>query len=166
MMVELSTREVGMSPALEHPAALPKPSQRRVPTPVKRVGYLVAAAINGVLLWVAHQLLDWGWPAFLTDDFELVLGLVTASFVASIVANLALAVHHRGRFRALADLVTAAFALAVGLRLWEVFPFDFTGTTTDWSGPVRVALGVGIAATGIAIVANLVKLITGSGDDA
>jgi hypothetical protein len=159
--VEPSTREVDVSSVLNRPPASPEQPQQRVPTPAKRAGFVVAAAMNGVMLWVVHQLLDWGWPAFLTDDFELVLGLVTASLIASIVANLALAIHHRGRFRAFADLVTAAFALAVGLRMWEVFPFDFTGYVTDWSGLVRVALGLGIAAIVIAIVANLVKLVTG-----
>jgi len=155
-----------MSSALDRPAAPSKPARRGVPTPVKRVGFLVAAAVNGLLLWVVHQLLDWGWPGFLTDDFERVLGLVTASLVASIVVNLALAIHHGVRFRAFADGVTAAFALAVGLRMWTVFPFDFTGYATDWSGLVRVALGLGIAATGIAIIANLVKLVTGAEDGA
>lgn len=159
--VEVSTREVGMSSALERTQDAPPP---RVPTPVKRFGYLLAAALNGALLWVAHQLLEWGWPGFLTEDLDLVLGLITASLVASIVVNLALAVHHRGRVRALADLVTTAFALAVGLRLWEVFPFDFTGYATDWSTPLRVLLGVGIAATGIAIIANLVTLVAGPDD--
>lgn len=154
-----------MASALEgSPAAAHQP--RRVPTSAKRFGYLVAAAMNGVMLWVAHRLLDWGWPGFLTNDFERVIGLVTASFIASIAVNLALAVHPSGRLRPFADLVTAAFALAVGLRMWEVFPFDFTGYATDWTGLVRVALGVGIALTGIAIIANLAQLVTGSRGDA
>jgi hypothetical protein len=164
--VDLSIPEVGMSSELEASSAPPQQPHRLVPTPAKRVGYLVAAALNGVMLWAVHQLLDWGWPGFLTADFEQVLGLVTASFIAGIVVNLALAVHDRGRSRAFADLVTAAFALAVGVRMWEVFPFDFAGYATDWSGPMRVALGVGIAATGIAIIVNLVKVVTGSDDDA
>lgn len=153
-----------MSSALDRAPAPPEPARRGVPTPVKRIGFLVAAAVNGVMLWVAHQLLEWGWPAFLTADLERVLGLVTASFVASIVLNLALAVHHGVRFRAFVDGVTAGFALSVGLRMWAVFPFDFSGYATDWSTVVRVALGLGIAATGIAIIANLVKLVTGAED--
>jgi hypothetical protein len=36
-----------------------------------------------------------------------VLGIVTTSFVADIAMDLVLAVHHRGRVRALADVVTA-----------------------------------------------------------
>lgn len=155
-----------MSSALDRPPAPTDPPHRGVPTPVRRIGFLAAAAVNAVLLWGSHQLLDWGWPGFLTADFALVLGLVTASFIASIVLNLALAIHHGVRFRAFADGVTAAFALAVGLRMWAVFPFDFTGYSTDWTTVVRVAIGLGIAATGIAIIANLVKLITGAGDGA
>jgi hypothetical protein len=151
-----------MSSVLERPVEPPERPPLRVPTPVRRFGYVVAAGVNGLLLWVVHRLLDWQWPAFLTVDFELVLGVVTASFIASIVVNLALAVHHPVRARALADLVTAAFALAVGLRMWEVFPFDFAGYATDWSRFVEVALVVGIVAAGIAIVASLIRLIIGS----
>lgn len=151
-----------MSTALQRSEARPDQPRLRVPTPAKRIGYLIAAALNALMLWVAHQLLDWGWPGFLTDDFELVLGFATASFIANIVANLGLAVRYHGCAPPLADLVTAAFALAVGLRMWAVFPLDFTGYATDWSGWVRVALVTGIVASGIAIIVNLAKLITGS----
>ena len=154
-----------MSSVLQRPAAPTHEPQLRAPTHVRRIGYVIAAAANVVLLWVAHQLLDWGWPAFLTEGFEEVLGLVTASFIASIVVNLALAVHHGARFRALTDIVTAAFAMAVGLRLWDVFPFDFTGYETDWSPYLHVGFIVVIAAIGIAIVVNLVKLVACSADD-
>ena len=82
-----------MSSALRR-SSVPPQQQRRVATPARRFGYLVAAAMNGVMLWVAHRLLDWGWPGFLTDGFALVLGLVTASLIAGIVVNLALAIHH------------------------------------------------------------------------
>lgn len=149
-----------MSSVLERPSTRPPQPKLRVPTPVRRLGYVVAAIANGVLLWVAHQLLDWGWPGFLTTDFELVLGLVTASFVASIVVNLALAAYPRPQLRVLTDLVTAAFGLAVALRMWEVFPFDFAGYARDWSGLAHLALVVGIIATAIALLANLIRLAT------
>lgn len=155
-----------MSSELQRRPAPPEQPRRRVSTRAKRFGYVLAAVVNGVMLWAAHQLLDWGWPGFLTDDFELMLGLVTASFIASIAVNLALAVHHRGRVRSLADIVTAAFGLAVGLRTWEVSPFDFSGYATDWSSFVHVALVIGIAATGIALIVNLVKFVASSEHDA
>ena len=152
-----------MSSVLERPPAPPQRRQLTVPASVRRVGHTVAAGINLVLLWVAHQLLDWGWPGFLTRDFDQVLGVVTASLIASIVVNLALALvlHHHGRFRAFTDLVTAAFALAVGVRMWEVFPFDFSGHDHDWATLLQVALVAGVVACGIAILANLVKLLVG-----
>ena len=43
-------------------------------------------------------------------------------------------------------------------------PVNFAGYATDWSGPARVALGVGIGASGLAIIANLVTLVTGPHD--
>lgn len=137
---------------------------RGTPTSASRVGHLLAAAGNVVLLWVSHQLLDWGWPGFLTDEFAGVLGLVTASFVASILVNLALVVHDKGRFEVLTEIITTWFALAVSLRLLDVFPFDFTGHATDWSGAVHGVLILLIAVTGVAMVVNLVRLVAGTDD--
>ena len=39
----------------------------------RRFGYLVAIGVNLVLLYVVNNLLEWGVPEFLTDDFERVL---------------------------------------------------------------------------------------------
>lgn len=132
------------------------------PTAVRRVGYTFAVAVNVVMLWAVHQLLRWEWPGFLTDDLEAVLPLVTVSFVASIVVNLLFLVRDRGRFRSLCDLVTAAIGVAVALRTWEVFPFDFTDYAQDWSWLVRAFLAVALVGTSIAVVVNLVKLVRGT----
>ena len=140
---------------------LPATPALRPPTAAERFGYLVAIGVNAVMLWMAHQLLGWQWPSFLTVEFERVLGLLTASFVVSMVVNAAFLAHNRGRFRALCDLITAAFGLAVGARMWVVFPFDFTGYARDWSWLARLALIVGIVGTAIAVVVNLVKLVRG-----
>jgi hypothetical protein len=125
----------------------------------RRFGYLVAIVGHAVMLWIAHHLLEWQWPGFLTDDFVGVLGLISASLIAGMVVNAGFLLHDRGRFRALGDLVTAAFALAVSLRLWSVFPFDFSAYDTDWSWLLRVGLAVGIGGTVVAMIAHVVKLI-------
>jgi hypothetical protein len=137
----------------------PAPSTRRPSAAARRFGYLVAIAAHVVMLWIAHRLLEWGWPGFLTEDFAVVLGVISASLVAGMVVNAGFVLHDEGRFRALGDLVTAAFALAVSLRLWSVFPFDFTGYETDWSWLLRAGLAVGIGGTVIAIIVQLVRLI-------
>jgi hypothetical protein len=125
----------------------------------QRFGYIVAVSVNAALLWVAHGLLDWGWPAFLTDDFNEVLGLLSASLIAGMVSNAAFIIHDRGRFRAAADLVTTALGLAVTVRIWTVFPFDFSVHGQDWTWMVRALLVIAIVGTAIAIVTNLGKVI-------
>jgi hypothetical protein len=138
------------------------PSTKRRPSAAaRRFGYLVAIAVNAVMLWVVHQLLVWGWPGFLTAEFEQVLPLVSASLIAGMVVNAGFLLCDRGRCKPLGDLVNTAFGLAVSVRMWTVFPFDFTGYGTDWSWAFRVALVVGIAGTAIGVLVNLVKLVTG-----
>jgi hypothetical protein len=137
----------------------PAPSTRGPSATARRFGYLLAIGANAVALWIAHQLLAWQWPGFLTDDFAQVLGLVTASLIASMAVNAGFLVRDRGRVRALGDLVTAALGLAVSLRLWSVFPFDFSTYDTDWSWLFRVGLGVGIVGTVIAVIVQVVRLI-------
>jgi hypothetical protein len=141
-------------------ARVPAATDRRRPAPAtRRFGYVVAIVVNGAMLWVAHQLLGWGWPDFLTDDFGKVLWLLSASFVAGMVVNAGFLFYDRGRFRALGDLVTAVFGLLVSLRVWNVFPFEFAGYDNDWSWLFRTGLVVGIGGTVIAIMVNVVKLV-------
>ncbi len=138
------------------------PSAKRRPSAgVRRVGYLAAIAANAVALWVVHRLLVWGWPGFLTPAFEEVLPLVSASLIVSMLVNAGFVVRDQGRVKAFGDLLNAAFGVAVSLRMWTVFPFDFTGYGTDWTLAVRIALVVGIVATSIAVVVGLVKIIAG-----
>jgi hypothetical protein len=125
----------------------------------RRFGYLVAIVVNGIMIWVAHRLLDWQWPGFLTDDFDAVLWLLSASFVAGMVVNACFLLYDRGRFRAFGDLVTAAFGLAVTLRIWDVFPFEFSDYGTDWSWLFRAVLALGAFGTSVAILINVARLI-------
>jgi hypothetical protein len=139
----------------------PLPTSRH-PTAARRFGYLVAIAVNGVLLWIVNQLLDWQWPGFLTEDFAQVVGLVSASFVVGMVVNAGFLVVDRGRPRALGDLANAAIGFAVSVRTWDVFPFDFAGYGTDWTWLFRLLLAVGILGTLVAIVVNIGRLVTGN----
>lgn len=133
-------------------------SHAHVPVPVRRVGHLVAAALGIALLHVSRHLLAWGWPGFLTQDFDAVVGVVSASLVAGILCNLVLAVRDVGLPRVLAQLVTSGVAVVVGLRLLEVFPFDFSGYATDWSRLVRGGLMFVIAAAGLGLIGTIIRL--------
>ena len=62
--------------------------RRARPSPAShRAGNIVPVAINAVMLWGAHRVLGWGWFPWLTQAWEQVLPLLTASLVAAIVVN-------------------------------------------------------------------------------
>lgn len=149
-----------MSSVLERPPTVPVSAPLDVTPTVRRLGHVLVAVTNVVLLWVAHQVLGWGWPGFLTTDVELVMGLVTVVLLASMATSLALAFRPPARVRLLAELVRVGFVLALALRLLEVFPFDFTSHATDWSGLLRPSLIIGIAAAVVAMVVKLVRLLS------
>lgn len=139
-------------------AHAPAPASTR-PTTARRVGHGLSIAINAVMLWAVHRLLDWGWPGFLTEDFGRVLPILSLSLVAGMLASGCFLVRDRGRVRALVDIVTGAIGIQVVLTLWRVFPFDFAGYGQDWSTIVRVLLVLGAVGTGIGIVVSIVRLV-------
>lgn len=127
----------------------------------RRFGYLLAAAINGLMLVGANVWPGWDVVPFLSAEFASVLPLVNTSIAVGLVANLVYVVDDRRRVKALGDLATTAVGLVVMVRLWEVFPFDFSGSTFDWELVARVLLGLGVVGSAIGIVVALVQLVTG-----
>jgi hypothetical protein len=143
-----------------------RPSTRRPPRGTRRFGYLLAAAINGGLIWVLVGSPGWRSAGFLTDDFARVVGWIVASLVAGIVVNLLYVVADPRWGKRLGDAVTAAFAAAALGRLWIVFPFVFSERWADWEGPFHVIVGVLCIATAIGVLANLAALVRSTVGDA
>jgi hypothetical protein len=85
--------------------------------------------------------------------------LVNLSLGVSIVANLVYLVYDPPWWRSLGEVLTTAVGLAVLVRLWQVFPFTFTGSI-DWSLVARVTLIVAIASSIVGIVVNLVTFLS------
>ena len=56
-------------------------------------------------------------------------------------------------------IITTAFATAVLLRLWRLFPFDYGDTSVDWELVTRAVLAVGLAGSAIALVAHGITLL-------
>jgi hypothetical protein len=124
----------------------------------RRFGYVVAAAVNALLLTLVNARPGWDAVPFLTDDTTLVLGAVNASITAGLVANLLYLLADPRRLRALGDAVTTTVGLYAMVKIWQVFPFD---VTDGWTTVLRVLLVVGIAGSGIAIVSALVRVVSG-----
>ena len=131
----------------------------RTPAPGRRGGYVIAIAMNAVGLWVTRRLLEWGWPRFLTDDFDELLPILTVSFVAGMVVNALFVVADPPRFKALCNLVTSVISLVVAVRTWQVFPFDFSSYAFDWTWVARVLIVIAAVGSGIAVVANLIGVV-------
>jgi hypothetical protein len=130
------------------------------PSPAaRRVGYLFAAAITAAMWWVINVWPGWEQLSFLTGQTRDVLWLVNVSLVASIGADLTYVVFDPPWFKALGDLVTTGISLVVTLRVWQVFPFDFSGYSFNWAALVRFILIVAVVGSIIGMTVQIVTLI-------
>jgi hypothetical protein len=129
----------------------------------RRVGYVVAVLVNAAVLYAVNVWPGWQALPFLTEDMRLVLGLVNASMLVSIVANMVYFVVDPRWLKALGDIVTTAVGIAALVRMWEVFPFDFSGSSFDWALVMRVAMGVAIGGSAIALVVAFVSFVKSVG---
>ena len=134
-------------------------SVRRQPVAARRMGYVVAAAINAAMLYVANIWPGWQVLPFLTDETSRVLGWVNLTLMANVVVNIVYVVYDPRWVKALGDLMTAGVGLASTIRILQVFPFNFTGYAFDWALLVRVVLIVGVVGTALGVIIQCVSLI-------
>lgn len=126
----------------------------RKPVGARRVGYVAAALVNAAMLYAVNRWPGWQEVPFLTKDTALVLGLVNATIVVNLVANLVYLARDPRWLIALGDLVTTAVGLAAMVRIWKVFPLD---VSDRWELLVRAVLVVGIVGSAIGIVVAIVR---------
>jgi hypothetical protein len=134
-------------------------SSRHQSLAVRRVGYVIAAAVNGALLYLVDVWPGWQALPFLTEDTRQVLGLVNLSLIVGLVANVVYLLHDAPWLASLGGLVTTGIGLAVLVRILQVFPFAFRGSGFDVSFLVRFVLVVAIVGSAIGIVVQLVSLV-------
>jgi hypothetical protein len=135
--------------------------RRAVTAAGRRVGYIFSIAINAVILYGANRWPGWDVVPFLTSRVPEVLGIINASLIAGIVANLVYVLWDPPRLRALGDLVTLSIGIVAMTQTWQVFPFDFSAYSFNWELVTRILIVVGIAGSAIAIIVALVTLVRG-----
>jgi hypothetical protein len=133
--------------------------ERTTPTALKRSGYVIAIVINLIMMFVANNILSWGWFPFLTDDFTSLLPLINISLAATILANVCYLAFDPAWFKSLTQIGLNLISLIVSIRFYQVFPFDFSTSQFNWETVTRVVIILAIVGTGIAIVVESVKLI-------
>lgn len=131
------------------------------PSPsTRRSGYMVALVVNAAMIFVVLNLLDWGVLPFLTEDFTLLVPLIVVSLVASIVANAMYLVYDPPWFKTLCQVGISIISLVVAIRVYQVFPFDFTGYGESWTSVTRIIVVVAMVGSAISILAEVVKFLT------
>jgi hypothetical protein len=120
---------------------------------------MVAVLVNAAVLWVVNNLLGWGWPPFLTSAFDQLLPVIDLSLAAAMVVNLLWAWRDPRWFRRLGQIGLDAISVAVVVRTWQVFPFDFSGYWSGWSTLRRIVLAVAFFALIIDMTVRFVGLI-------
>lgn len=129
----------------------------------RRAGYLVAAIVNLVVLWVVGHLLEWGWPPFLTPDFDELLPYITVSLVATAVVNLLWIVRDPEWFTHVGQIGLNGISLVVAVETWQIFPFDLSEYAPVWETVARAVIALAIFGLVIATMVELVGLIRSVG---
>ncbi len=131
----------------------------RASSAARRTGYAITIVINAIGLYVVNNILAWDQLPFLTDDFTRVLPLLQFSLVATIAVNVVYLWYDEAVFRSVMQLGLSGISLAVLLRLYDVFPFDFSGYAPVWDTAARALLVLAIVGTVVGVVAETVRLV-------
>jgi hypothetical protein len=135
------------------------PATRRPPRSARRVGYVLSAAINLLLLWLVTVSPGWRFVPTLTEDFVGVVGVVIASLLVGAAVNLVYVVADPRWLKHLGEAVTAAFGCVVLARMWTIFPIDLGPGWAGWEPALRVVIGLFCLGAGIAVIANLAMAV-------
>jgi hypothetical protein len=129
----------------------------------RRFGFVISVFVNAAFLYLLNISPGWESIPFLTADTELVIGWVNLSLVLGAVLNAIYVLASPPWFRRLGETVTAMVGFIVAIRLYAVFPFDFTGSGFDWTALVRIILIFGIVGTAIGVVAGIIRFVAAVG---
>lgn len=133
------------------------PPKARRSRALRRFGYVIAIAVNLVLLVIVNNMLEWDLFAFLTDDFSRLTGLISFSFVATILANVGFIITDRAQIKAPTQAALNLIGVVVSVRMLQVFPFDFSTYEFDWAVVVRGVLIIAIAGSAVGAIVELTR---------
>ncbi len=129
-------------------------SHNQPPSGARRFGYFVSILVNIAMIYVANNLLGWGWLPFLTDDFVQCLWAFNLSFGANIFINFVFMFFDRRWFRHLMQAITNVFGFISVYVFRQVFPLDLS---TGLANAVNLGL---IVVMGLIALGTLVELIS------
>ena len=93
----------------------------------RRFSYVIAIVINVAMLVIVQNILEWGWPPFLTDEFAEVVPWISFSLIASIVVNVIYQFDDSHTVKSMGQIGVNLISVWVTYTVLTVFPFDFSG---------------------------------------
>lgn len=124
----------------------------------RRLGYGVAIVVNIVMLVIVNNILEWGWLSWLTDEWSDLAPIVSFSIIATIIVNAAYLVYDSAWFKSLTQVGLLVISWFVTIRIYRVFPFDFSAYSFNWEALTRAVLIIAMVGIGIGLIVELVKL--------
>lgn len=132
-------------------------TSRQAAARASRFTYLVAAAFNVLVWFLLNVNPTWQVVPFLTPETVQVLDLANAVLLVGAAMNLVYVLYDGPWFKAAGDLLVAGIGLVLAIRLWQVFPFDFSAFATDWTTVARIVVAIIALGSGIAVLAAIVR---------
>jgi hypothetical protein len=129
------------------------------PIALRRFGYVVTIVINVVVLYIANNIVAWGWFPWLTADFDEVLPYISIAILASILVNAIYILYDGAWFKAIGETISLVLTLIANVQLLRVFPFDFSAYQWNWDATARMVLIVATIGMIAGIIAQLVTLV-------
>ena len=126
----------------------------------RKFGYVLSIVINTAMLVIVQNLLEWGWPAFLTAEFAEVVPWISLSLVASIVADIIYQIDDSQIVKSVGQIAVNLISVWVTYTVLTVFPFDFSGYQFDYEIVTRVVLILAIVGAGIGALVEAIKLVS------
>ena len=131
----------------------------------RRFGYGVAVVVNLFMLVAVQFILDWGWLPFLTDEFATLVPWISLSLLVSIVVNLVYQFNDTPVVKSTGQILSNLISLFVTYQIFQVFPFDFSGSEFDWTLVTRILLILAMVGSGIGVLTEAVKLASGEPEE-
>jgi hypothetical protein len=115
------------------------------------------AIINTAIIWRQYT------KGVILESWIEILWAANLSMIVQIVGNLLLAIYRPARMYSLLQAIFTGVGLVSVVVFYHVFPLDFSQIVGSWLNTLlKAVLIIAMAGLSIAIVVNLVRVVTGT----
>jgi hypothetical protein len=139
--------------------------RRRPPRGTRRFGYAIAIAFQVALLILVNNLVAWDIAPFITDEFNDLVPYINVSLVASMLVNAVYFVYDPRWFRSLSTAILNVISLVVVFQTYRIFPFDFSGSSFNWTALTRTILVVLMVLITVGTIGEIAKTVKTLADE-